>query len=272
MKCFYINLDSAVERRAAIESNFSAVRKDGWDLTRLAAFDADYVNRHKIAGRLKPAEKACFLSHKKIIAENRESHEPLFIVEDDVLFGRRTFSLVEKFLERREELKWDLLYTDVCIPQVGAMADLISLRHQLVAKNEVRCIDLKPLPFAGGTAYIVNPKSKNKIHDLLDPYIELDIAYDLYLRKLIRESRLNGFVLFPFVTSLSQHAQSSLIQSDKTSRTDLVWNLYRQLVWLEADPAQCKALIDYIDRALSVEARMFGTLWAAMTEKSFQLK
>jgi GR25 family glycosyltransferase involved in LPS biosynthesis len=272
MKCFYLNLDAALQRKASIEVNFKKNKKENWSLTRVSAIDVNFINSHKINGSLKPTEKACFLSHKKIIQENLEEQELLFILEDDAIFGKDTCEIIEKIIGMDQNIDWDILFTDVCVPHLGTMADLLKLRQQLVATNQVRLLDLKLLPFAGSTAYILNSKSKNKIYNLLNLDGDLAIPYDLYLRKLIYESKIKGFVVFPFITSLSESSEESSVQSIGTKMTDLVWNLYRKMIWRERNLDQYKPVLEKIEQGLSDEARAFGTLWAAMADKTFKVK
>ena len=54
MDCFYINLDSAKDRKLHIEENFAAYKKPGWTLTRFPAIDKAHVERNNIAGAAQP--------------------------------------------------------------------------------------------------------------------------------------------------------------------------------------------------------------------------
>jgi GR25 family glycosyltransferase involved in LPS biosynthesis len=77
MKCFYINLDSETERRSAIEKNFSSHAKAGWELVRVPAVDTRQVEERRVRGSLRPAEKACFLSHQSILETQKTRQLPL---------------------------------------------------------------------------------------------------------------------------------------------------------------------------------------------------
>ena len=87
MDCFYINLDSAVERKVNFENNFNMHKKQDWNLTRFSAVDAEFVKNQKVLGELNPGEKGCFLSHKKIIGGNFGHDRPIFILEDDAVLA-----------------------------------------------------------------------------------------------------------------------------------------------------------------------------------------
>jgi GR25 family glycosyltransferase involved in LPS biosynthesis len=274
MECIYINLASAIDRRNTIETNFQACMKPDWTLSRFAAIDADYVKNQNILGRAKPAEKACLLSHKTLIGSKMADGKTFFILEDDATFGVRTCNLVDMILHRNQNLDWDILFTDVCIPEMTTMFELLKYRRNLGAeKIEIAVMDLSETVFAGSTAYLVNAKSRQKIYDLLDAVREIDIPYDLYLRHLIHSSALKGFSLFPFVTSLSDFSEASQIRSMDITTLDITWNMFRKMIWVERDLEACKAtlqmfkekLLDHDVAAVAdEELNAFLTLFASM--------
>ena len=94
MKCFYINLDRATDWRQSIEASFQRAARPGQSLERIAAFDAAYVEKVAVPGRIRPAEKACFLSHKEAVRRSLAHEGPVFILEDDVIFSNKTFAVL----------------------------------------------------------------------------------------------------------------------------------------------------------------------------------
>ena len=272
MDCHYINLDSAQQRRAALEASFERHRKPGWNLIRYPAIDREFVRRQKIAGGRSEAEKGCFLSHKKVIGANADDGRTILVLEDDAVFGAQTCSVVDDILQRNPGLKWDVLFTDLCTPTAATMLDLIKLRQTLAAKNEFTLMDLsKMTQFAGATAYIVNGASKRKLHGLLDAAKEIEVPYDLALRKLILDGAVKGFALFPFVTSLSQASAASQIQAAEANAGALVWNLYRRMIWAGRDLEACRAELEQVRlRLCDEEAEAFGVLFSAMASAKYR--
>lgn len=197
MKCLYINLDSAGDRRARFEANWAANCGADWRLERFAALDTRYVEQHAVDGTLRPAEKACFLSHCSSIALNMNATEPLFVMEDDAVLGPHSAPTIDNFLRVSDNYDWDIVFTEVGIVSPSTMLDLIKLRQELTGKDEVRLLDLAKLPFGGATGYIINHRSLKKIGALLGVHEELHIPYDLLLRKLIYEKKLKGLVFSP---------------------------------------------------------------------------
>lgn len=276
MECFYINLDAAAGRRAAIEANFAAHKKDGWSLTRFAAIDAAYIQAHHVAGASRPGEKGCYLSHQQLIRQNLHNPRPVLLLEDDAVFGARTCETLELFLASENNRDWDILFTDLVIAQPDFMVALTHARHQIMAASQVRVFDLAGVRFAGSTAYLLNAGSQAKLLALLENEQALDLPYDLFLRKLIAEKKINARFLFPFVTTISDHASDSQIErhgQEAGALADLVWNTFRKMSWLERDLARHRPLLEQISRDFCDEdARMVGVLLAAMSSSGFQMK
>lgn len=269
MRCVYINLDSALSRRERLERNFAQHARAGWSLVRFSAVDRERVQRENVPGVAKQTEKACFYSHKLVIKENLGLGEHLMIVEDDVAFGPSTCSKVENVIRNCERLEWDILFTDICVPDLPAMMRLVRMRSDLTRKGQMTVLDLAELSFGSSTSYILNARSLAKVYELLDNQVALDLPYDLFLRKLITERKLNGLVVFPFLTSLSEQSEVSQIQPEGELSPELVWNTFRKMIWRDRQLDDVKPLLQEIDEKFcDEEVRLFGTLFAAMVSKN----
>ncbi len=273
MECFYINLDSASQRRQNLESNFNAVRSPRWNLTRYPAKDVAFVEAQNIPGRLRPAEKACFASHRDLILQSMQVEGHVMIMEDDACFGRLTCEAVDRHIVDNAQLAgWDMVYTDVGIPNIGDMVEMVRMRQQLDPVT-LNFFDLRAIAYAGATAYIVHKDSKRKLYDLLSQAATLDVPYDLYLRKLVVESRITALAAFPFVTTMSDDADASQCQLGAHGMTDTALGLFRKMIWRERDQSAQGALLAQLDRDFcDEESRAFGTLWAAMANRNFRIK
>ena len=273
MECFYINLDIASNRKLNIENNFLENKIGQWSLTRFPAIDVKYVEHHKIAGKLRSAEKACFLSHKFAIKQNLNSREPILMMEDDAEIGKSTCAVLDNFIENGNKFEWDIMFTDVCFTRPTVMIELIQLRKQLSVRNEIRMLNLADFVFGGATSYILNPKSLEKVFHLLDAKTALDIPYDIYLRELIRENKLKGFVIFPFVTTLSSVSDKSQIQLEETANTDLVWNTFRKMIWMDRKLEDSESSLNKINRDIcDEESKKFGTIISACISNKYVRK
>ncbi len=121
MKCFYINLDRALRER--FDRIVVRCKKENWSLTRIPAVDASYVNLKKSPEKSLLLKNGCFLSHVKIFEHNVDLSEHFFIFEDDAMFGAPTCQLVDKFTQiQNKDFDWDILFTDLGIGSIGAMA------------------------------------------------------------------------------------------------------------------------------------------------------
>ena len=204
MQCLYINLDSAADRRAGVEGSFAAARKDGWSLERIAATDTDYVARAGVQGSIRPAEKACFLSHRNAVFHSLGHDGPVMIIEDDTVFSPKTCAVLDALMAAPPMPTWNILFADIGIGNISTMAELALLRNDFDATRRVKTIALAAVPFFGATAYVINGESKAKVLGLLDAVTSFDAAYDLYLRDLVLQGKLEAHAVFPFVTTSGQ--------------------------------------------------------------------
>ncbi len=274
MECIYINLDSALARRNNLEHNFNAHKKAGWNLSRFSAINTDNVKENNIVGKIRPAEKACFLSHTSLITKHLNDKYPILVLEDDAIFGDQTCEVIDKFVSDSSNVDWDIIFTDLCVPNLLTMINLMNVRQELASKKQISLIHLnkeKNIVYAGATAYLVNPKSGKKILDLFESENSLDLPYDLYLRRLVDENKINAYVIFPFATSLSVDADLSLLHGDNRAATDITHNAFRRLIWLDRDlpsvlPTLNKLNQDYCDD----ESLLFGILLGVITSANFK--
>jgi GR25 family glycosyltransferase involved in LPS biosynthesis len=247
MDCYYINLDVAEDRKLQLEDNFAARKQPGWTLTRFPAIDKAYVQRNDIPGTAKPAQKGCYLSHQFLMSERLVDDKSYFILEDDAAFGAHTCALVDRMIKQIDDSDWDMLFTDVCIPKITTMFELLKYRRALSKQNvDLARLDLRGMNFAGSTAYIVNGKSKRKLHEVVSAYRPIDLPYDIYLRRLTDNGTLKIHTLFPFVTTLADDADDSQISKAAGDPLELCWNLFRRMIWTERNLFRCKSTLESI--------------------------
>ena len=119
MECVYINLDSRPDRRRSIESSFDRSRAGGWTLSRFDAVDIARVADVGVPGMASPAEKGCFLSHRNVIRQHLFAEDACMVLEDDAVFGEATCQVIDQSLANLRETDWDIIFTDICVPDVG---------------------------------------------------------------------------------------------------------------------------------------------------------
>ncbi len=271
----YINLQSASGRRASLEANVRALPPGQWALERFEAIDALHSNCRQTPGRISDREKACFLSHRTLLSEMLESAgtQPFMVWEDDVLVGRSTHEAVARFMAQATPDSWDILYTDLIVPDLVSMLELLVSSRQLRPRSEFEVLDLKGRSFAGTSAYIVNPRKLQRVVALLQAFDRLDEPFDLLLRRFIHQGVLKGFALFPFVTTVSEVSLQSQIQPDSISGTDLAWTLFRRLMWMECEVEE---LYPMCNRLSSLhpdpESSVMGVITAALISPQFKPK
>jgi len=165
----------------------------------------------------------------------------------------RTCTLIDMVLKRNADLDWDIMYTDVCIPNEITMFELLRYRRELRKKRiDVAFINLCGVGFAGTTAYLVNGKSKRKVYEALRAYTSasIDLPYDLFLRQLSHRNALKIYSLFPFVTTVSEFSDESQIKAAGTNSLDMAWNMFRKMIWTERNLARCKSTLEMLKDTL----------------------
>jgi hypothetical protein len=116
------------------------------------------------------------------------------------------------------------------------MVKLLDFKRDLGTGEDVTLLDMKSIPsFFGSTAYILNPRAKQKIYSLFEAIDPLEREYDMYLRRFILSSQLKAYCTFPFVTTIAPEADSSSIQLASFENPELIMNKYRRLMWLEGN-------------------------------------
>lgn len=252
-KVVYINLDAAKSRRTDIEKNFSKLNSQDWVLERFQAINNFSEEVKKIKTNISNSEKACALSHINCIKKNLSSKDLVLVVEDDTEIGVETHNILINFLNflKKDRIDWDILYTDLIIPDVHDMIRLVKYRHDLKQKKQLTLLDLTKInSFAGLSAYIINPSSSKKINDLIiNNQKVFDTPIDIYVRELIHQKKIKGLSIFPFITTVSRNSINSQIQSQEHALTEYCWSLFRMLIWNESEISEQKELIKIIQTA-----------------------
>jgi GR25 family glycosyltransferase involved in LPS biosynthesis len=265
MKCFLINLEAETARRAAVEAAFAAAPHAGWELVPVRAVTR--AQAAEVPGALSGGEKGCLLSHRQVIAAALDDDAPIWIVEDDVAFGPHSFAAADAALAQARD--WDLLFTEVAVPDPP---DMLKLAASWPARpDDFRLIDLRALTFAGSTSYLLSGQGKRRLAEALAGLETLDRPYDLMLRDLCHAGALAGRVIFPFVTSISAHADASQIRDANLPLPDAIWNTFRRLMYVDRDVDACRASAEQLFAGLGDEpARVVGQLVAARLSADYQ--
>lgn len=269
MDCYYINLASETEKRAQLEKNFAQHNTLNWPLHRFEALDRSYVRTHQVKGSLTDSEKGCFLSHQQVINLNTHGTDHVFIMEDDIVFSGKTLSLIQR-ITGLEQLDWDILYTDVCVPDISFMLHLFHLKNECVANDQLQIVDLEKHNFASAAAYIINKKSIQKIANFLGSFDELNMPIDIVYRSLIQAGHLKGYVAFPFLTSLSSLSEDSRVQPKQHAYTEVVWHSFRKLMWMDGSINAIDQNLEILKKGrMSDEANALALIFSGFLSSDF---
>jgi GR25 family glycosyltransferase involved in LPS biosynthesis len=259
MRCLYINLAQADERRRRIEESFSKLAPPNWTLERIeAAGQGDVTN---VLGTTTPAEKGCFVSHRQALKAAITQPGDVMIFEDDATFTARSFEVLEQLLANTEG--WEILWTDPSITAIDEFIQCAIDYPALVAAGRFRIKSLQRVQFVGTSSYIVRESAKRKLLELIDKS-DIDRAYDLHLANLVHCGVIGGFYAFPFVTTITELAEESQI-SDAAGVYEAARNLFRHLMFMDRDLKICKVGSDaLLGRVNDDHAQTCGAIVAAL--------
>jgi GR25 family glycosyltransferase involved in LPS biosynthesis len=263
--CVFINLPAATERRHSLETSFAACEHAGWRLERFEALGpADVAH---IPGSISPAEKACFASHRAVLGQHLDDEQDLFITEDDALFSRHAFGVVDAILARFKT--WDVLFTDTVTSDLVLMVRLAKRWEAMVAKGQFDVQDLSRRAFFGASAYVVRGSSKRALYELLGAETELNEPYDLFLCTLARTDRAKMGACFPYVTTVAAHAETSQIQATSAA-IGRTLNAFRRLMYVARDLPALRHEAEQLQADYADDASMvMGGIFAAIASPAF---
>jgi len=273
LNIYYINLDSAIERRIALEKNLNQIRASGITINRIHAFDANYIQQHQVPGSIRSTEKACFLSHIKAIEMSLLQPGPALIIEDDISLGSQSISQIQALIDK-VGLSIDLLFAEICISSLPSMFQLYMLKRELLRENKIEVLQTQLFDFAGATAYILNHQSKSKLLKMMQKIKSFDLPYDLVLKQLILNGTISSGFIFPFVATLTSNSLNTDIQLAADELPNVVYHSFRKLMYLDAQENMVNYLNDLEKiphNFYSQEDLVFGKIVSTIMSEKFPI-
>jgi GR25 family glycosyltransferase involved in LPS biosynthesis len=241
---YFINLDRSVARRCAIVEQLAAAGLAGRYI-RFPAVDGSAVSPY-YRSVLSPGELGTWLSHERLLNQNRSCPHHLHVIEDDIVLAGDARMLFERALSHADAdfPDWDLLFTDVHVPlDPSIFRRLRTCVQGYELRREHSIMDIGRIDFAGMTSYFVNSRSVGKVHDQLRSIGHESSPVDLCIRNLVRDGRLNACLTVPFLTSLSPIGDFSEIRGP-TDRSRRVCGAYRRSFFISANLSALAAEIE----------------------------
>jgi len=250
---YYINLDRNPERKHAIEAELRKYNV-AERYRRFPAVDGQSCGVKN--STLTASETGCFLSHTKLLEQNRTQPAHLHAMEDDVLFSRYACEMLEATITGEFFDGFDLVYTDVFVPidveSIAAYKKMYdeSLRIDNLGRRSFgnfQVLDLAERNFASSSSFLVNRNSVSKLCDLCRQHLEsgLTLPIDLLLRNLVLEGKLRAACIFPFVTSVRPDTLTVMDMHGRyrSNLSVLVSFLLRYSFFVDCDWERCVAML-----------------------------
>lgn len=240
MQGCYINLERSTERRATMDAQLQ--RLGLTNVRRHAAIDALTIAPDNTA--ITPGERACFLSHTEALARANPG-EALLVLEDDAQLSEALPAVLRSgALAQLEAEGCDIAFLE-CQPETSTQ-HLLALWHSLQrrlpprdssaprhALSGIDFLDARTLYNWGAVAYVVTPKGLRVLPALLQEALAHGPLqpYDLTLGSFLRDGRLQGVVLSPFLATPASgsHADSTLGSPAESAAHDVLGGALRRL-------------------------------------------
>jgi GR25 family glycosyltransferase involved in LPS biosynthesis len=232
---FFINLDSNSTRLASITRQLADVGLHSI-YQRFAAVNGRALGP-EYQTKLDRGNLGLWLTQERLLGTCERSKGHLHILEDDALLPKDAATSFEAMLRDADTNypDWDIILTEISLQIDVTLFQILAKNKQIYRETgQVGLFTLKPAPFAGTSSLFINQRSIDKYLKLIAGKWTEGIPIDIYLRSLIRKGALNGYVTFPFLTSLSEHTTDSNIQGP-LNLSRQVMNLYRRATFKDAD-------------------------------------
>lgn len=238
---YYINLDSATDRREALEKHLAEIKFS--DRISMQRFSAIRPNPQEIEDfkvhlpGFSPGFVGALRSHTAIVRQkilNNDGKSDLLIIEDDTQFSPRTEFFLDQAFEWLKDREWDLFYTDFIIDTQSQKVSLYAIRRRFRSKEQMIMLDLKDFSFTGQSCYVVNRNSLHKFIAIMDELNPVNKLPDWHVKDEVHAGRLTALAIFPFITTVN--AEADLSCTDGGIPLSHFHNFIRRHLWIDAPP------------------------------------
>jgi GR25 family glycosyltransferase involved in LPS biosynthesis len=258
----FINLDRAVERRAAMEKQLADIRLP-YPVARFAGVDG-----RRQAGcpeGLLAGQYGCWLSHLGTLERSLPSERHLHVMEDDALLSPKLAVLPEMAQALDLGSSWDVLYLDATLVELTDMYRMFDWVQQARPGGRAHLHRI-PAEFTvyGTHSYVVNGSRKKYLHDFMRSYLHAGVPIDNVFASGIQKGELEAYLTAPFLTSGHDASLVSTVGYERESGF-LAWLLFRRLCFFDLSDEAAAALeakAADLTRELARPEANFGALCA----------
>jgi GR25 family glycosyltransferase involved in LPS biosynthesis len=277
---YWINLDRAIERRQAMESQLQVAGLGHYQ--RLPGVDGSL----QYAGLPRPGVMGCWLSHLGVLRQGATTGNVVHVLEDDTWICDRSAEVFTSLVNSGAVGQFDLVFTDVLFDYLTSQRYFRAFYEaarlpQGEVPPKVSLVNLQGILFTCLNSYFVHPKSIQKVLGLLEQeFRSLNMQspepIDMVIRRLVSSGALTAAVTCPFLTSidLSLMAKSGINDPDASElqKTLLLHSIHRQAFFYGADDRALTALLNqYFPVELATEkSRLLALLYEQFLVKDQQ--
>ncbi len=226
MDAYYINLDSATQRKILIESQKNKIDLN-FEIKRFPAIRGiDHAETKP--SDLSYGQWGCWLSHLEVIHRSLFNDDHLLIIEDDEHF-EESFLKASSLIESISNEDWDIIYLDATFVEVFDYIKIARrIQNSYSSENFFFDID-KSFTVYGTHGYILNKNKKIKIFELLRRNSRLGIPIDNVFCAAIQQELLKAKIILPLMLSPGPETAASQISNENHPLAN-DWQEFRTLI------------------------------------------
>jgi hypothetical protein len=277
---YWINLDRAIERRQAMESQLQAVGLGHYQ--RLSGVDGSL----QYAELPKPGVMGCWLSHLGALRQGATTGNVVHVLEDDTWIGDRSAEVFTSLVNAGAMGKFDIVFTDVLLDYLTSQRYFRCFYEaarvpQGEVPPKVNLVNLQGILFTCLNSYFVHPKSIQKVRGLLEQeFRSLNMQnpepIDMVIRRLVLSGALTAAVTCPFLTSIDLSLMAKSAINDPAAvdvqKTLFLHSIHRQAFFYGTnDQTLAASLNQYFPVELSTEkSRLLALLYEQLLVENQQ--
>lgn len=250
----FINLDRSPERRRRMEDQLARLGV----ADRYARFAAVDGAAEAPAAAMRPGELGCFLSHQRILVEHAGAGRALHIVEDDVVFGPRSFQVLDQVVAGALE-HFDLLYLDISV-LFNLILQLSIIKAYRITGAEgaggltsIGYLPLRGVVFMGTTSYVVSGRALGRLAEAVEaerrlgPTAPIDVLY----QRWIAEGRFSAACTIPFLSTILPPDETPSTTDEPDADVEKVGYLTRAPFFIDRDDETLRRVLGRLGRPSS---------------------
>lgn len=269
ISAFYINLDSATDRKKHIDDMWSK-KNIKLPIERFSAIKPEFT-----LGQLSVGETGCLLSHLKLWEDNTNSDRDILILEDDAIVCNE-FDIYISNLLSSQTGDWDILFLTHTEPindiqRIQTLLKFSNATHHHKSANKLTIINANEWYLYGTVGYILNHNSTSKLLTAITKLIEDNniSPIDILINSLARQGAINCKLVFPYLVGVRTDLESQILR-DKNKNNDQLHEVMINLFFIDRDNVSLEEWANkiYNNEKTSLEQKVISQIYSTYLSRN----